>query len=340
LAGHYGAVRGLAFLADESGLISASEDESIRLWKATDPAVPPLVFLSAHSPEALCVAYSPDGKWLITGGADKNIAIRDSVSGVARRSLRGHTGRVNRLAVSSDSTQVASSSGDGTVRIWSIRRGEENAVFNAWNEKFVAARSVAFSPDGRTLASGADDGTIKLRDVNDQKELHVLAGQTLPVTSLVFTSDGSLLISATGDWRNNRVACEIRLWEVMSGKELAQLQGCTSEIKCIAIDKGGGLLASTEANSDLRLWDVVNRKVLRTIRLESLSGSLAFSPDGQRLATGHYSGSITLWDVPGLTPIQRYTGHAKGIPGIAFSADGKFLATTGTDGKLAIWPVQ
>jgi WD40 repeat protein len=296
--------------------------------------------MSAHSPEALSVAFSPDGKWMITGGADKNIAVRDSVSGVARRSLRGHTGRVNRLAVSPNSTQVASSSGDGTVRIWSIQRGEESAVFYAWREKFAPARSVAFSPDGRTLASGADDGTVKLWDVKDQKEIHVLAEQSLPVTSLVFTGDGSLLVSATGDWRNNRQPGELRLWEAASGKELAQLKGYTSEIKCIAIDKPGGLLVSTEANNDLRLWDLANRTLLRTIRLESLSGSLAFSPDGQRLATGHYNGGITLWDVPGLTPIQRYAGHTKGIPGIAFSADGKFIATTGTDGKLAIWPVQ
>ena len=177
-------------------------------------------------------------------------------------------------------------------------------------------------------------------DTQDQKELRVLTGQTLPMTSLVFTNDSLLLISATVDWRNNRVVGELPLREVLSGKELGQLKGCTSEIKCIAIDKSGGLLASTETNNDLRLWDLANRSLVRTIRLETVSASLAFSPDGQRLATGHYNGDTTLWDIPALTPLQRYTGHTKGIPGIDFSADGKFLATTGTDGKLAIWPVE
>jgi WD40 repeat protein len=340
LVEHYGAVRGLAFLPDNSGLISASEDESIRFWKAAEQAISPLVLLSAHSPEALCVAFSADGKSLVTGGADKNIAIRDAVSGIARRSLRGHTGRVNRIAISPDSKQLASVSADGTARLWSIEGGDEVWSLSAWREKFAAGRSVAFSSDGRTVASGADDGTIKLWDASDGKELRVLAEQSLPVTSLAFASGGSLLASATGDWRNNRVPGELRLWDVASGQAVAELRGCASEIKCIAIDPNGKWLASTEANSDLRLWDLTDRRLQKTVRLESLSGSLAFSPDGQRLATGHYSGGITLWSIPEMTPIQRYAGHTKGIPGIAFSADGKFIATTSTDGKLGIWPVQ
>jgi WD40 repeat protein len=340
LVEHYGAVRGLAFLPDNSGLISASEDASIRFWKAADQAISPLVLLSAHSPEALCVAFSADGKLLVTGGADKNIAVRDPASGVLQRPLRGHAGRVNRLAISPDSKQLASISGDGTARIWSIQRGVEEEVFNVWREKVAAGRSVAFSPDGRTLASGADDGTIKIWDVSDGKELRVLTEQSLPVTSLAFASRGSLLASATGDWRNNRQPGELRLWDVASGQAVAELRGCASEIKCIAIDPSGKWLASTEANNDLRLWDLADPRLLRTVRLESLSASLAFSPDGQRLATGHYSGGITLWSIPEMMPIQRYTGHTKGIPGIAFSADGKFIATTSTDGKLGIWPVQ
>jgi WD40 repeat protein len=337
---HSGAVRGLAFLMDNSGLISASEDQSIRFWKATEPALLPLVTLSAHSPEALCAAFSADGKWLVTGGADKNLAIRDAATGMLRQQLHGHTSRVNRIAMSPDSKRAASVSGDGTVRLWSLQQEEEITEFNAWNEKFAAGRAIAFSSDGRTIASGADDGTIKLWDQIDRKLLHTLAEQSLPVTSLVFTNDGSTLLSATGDWRNNRVPGEIRLWEVASGRELAELKGCASEIKCIAVDKNGELLASTEAGSDLHLWNLKNHQLLRTLRLDSLSGSLAFSPDGKRLATGHYSGSIVLWDVPDLKPVQRYTGHTKGIPGIAFRPDGKLIATTGLDGKLSLWPVS
>jgi WD40 repeat protein len=340
MAEHFGPVRGLAFLPDDTGLISASEDQSIRFWKTAEPALRPLVTVSAHSPEALCVVFSPDGKWLVTGGADKNIAVREPVSGAIRRLLRGHTSRVNRLAVAPDSKQVASVSGDGTLRVWSILRGGEESLFHVWREKIAAGRSVAFSPDGRTVASGADDGTIKLWDVSEKKELRALTEQSLPVTSLAFTSGGSLLVSATGDWRNNREPGELRLWDVASGRELAQLKGCASEIKCIAVDPGGTLVASTEANSDLRLWDLASRTLLRTTRLESLSASLSFSPDGKHLVTGHYSGGISLWRTPEMVIVGHFTGHAKGIPGIAFSADGKSIASVGNDGRLGLWPAN
>jgi WD40 repeat protein len=235
---------------------------------------------------------------------------------------------------------VASVSGDGTLRIWSIQSGKEETLFHTWREKIAPGRSVAFSPDGQTVASGSDDGTIKLWDVNEKKELRVLAEQSLPVTSLAFTSGGSLLISATGDWRNNREPGELRLWDVTTGRELAELKGCTAEIKCIAVDKSGALVASTESNGDLRLWDLASRTLLRTVRLESLSASLSFSPDGNRLVTGHYSGGITLWRVPDMAVVGRFSGHAKGIPGIAFSADGKSIASVGNDGRLGIWPTS
>jgi WD40 repeat protein len=340
LTGHADAVTGLAFLPDGSALLSGSADESIRLWKAAAPAINPLVMLPAHKPEALSVAYSPDGNWLITGGADKTVAIRDPGAGNIHRVLRGPTSRVTRIAVSPDSNLVAGVSGDGTVRIWSIAEGEQVAMFNAWREKFAAGRAVAFSADGRTLASGADDGTIKLWSIADEKEIRVLDAQTLPITSLAFSECSSLLASATGDWRNNQRPGELRLWEVASGKELARLDGHTAEIKCLAIDKSGKLLASSANDLVVRLWNLADRTELLTIRLDVLSGSLTFSPDGERLAMGHYSGNVTVWDVPEGTLVQRYVGHTKGVPGIAFSPDGQLLATVSTDGTLGLWPAS
>src|SRR5262249_14165224 len=134
-------------------------------------------------------------------------------------------------------------------------------------------------------------------------------------------------------------AGEIRLWDVGTGNELAQLRGHNSEIKCLSIDASGKLLASTAANRDVRLWNLADRTELRTIRLDTVSGSLDLSPDGKRLAIGQYSGEVTLWDVANGTIIERFAGHTKGIPGIAISPDGKRIATTSTDGKLGLWPV-
>jgi WD40 repeat protein len=88
----------------------------------------------------------------------------------------------------------------------------------------------------------------------------------------------------------------------------------------------------------VRLYDVASRKEFTTIRLDAFGGCLVFSPHGDRLAIGHYSGSVTLWDVPTGTLVQRYAGHAKAVAGIAFSPDGKLLATAGRDGIVSLWP--
>src|SRR5206468_9674558 len=131
--------------------------------------------------------FSPDGKWLVTTGVDRMIAIRDPATGALRGVLRGHTNRVYRAAVSPDSKTLATVSSDGTVRIWSIERGEQTGMFNAGQQKVVAARAVALSSSGDVIASGADDGTIKLWSIKDQKELQQLEMQSLPVTSLAFS---------------------------------------------------------------------------------------------------------------------------------------------------------
>jgi WD40 repeat protein len=127
---------------------------------------------------------------------------------------------------------------------------------------------------------------------------------------------------------------------VASGEQLARLGGHASEIKCIAIDPTGKLLASTASRGEVRLWDLDNRTELKSVRLDSLSGWLAFSPDGKRLAMGHYSGSVSLWDLAEMKLIQRYAGHTKGVPGIAFSPDGKLIASVSTDARLGLWPVE
>ncbi len=335
--GHNGMVSGLAFLADGSGLVSSGFDNAVRLWKAAPPPASALVTLPAHSPEAHTACYSPDGKYLATGGRDGLVALRDPATGEIKRTLKGHNGIVYELAFPPDAAVVASAGSDGTVRLWSVSRGEELAKYTAWKDKAAAARTVDFDRAGKLIVSGAWDGTLKLWDADSRTLKQPLVGQALPVTAARFSPDGSLIATATGDWQKWQVMGELRLWNAKTGEEIAALQGHTTEIKRLVFDPEGRRLATSAAGS-IFVWDLAARTITRRIKCDAAATSICFLPDGQRLAAGEAKGGVNVWDIASGKIVERYAGHQKLVSGISASPDGKHIATTSHDGTLSIWP--
>jgi dipeptidyl aminopeptidase/acylaminoacyl peptidase len=159
--------------------------------------------------------------------------------------------------------------------------------------------SVAFSPDGKTLASGSGDvGTISLLDVATGKEQATLEGRDGRVTSVAYSPDGKTL--ASGNWDGT-----IKLWDVATGKEQATLKGHTNWVNSVAFSPDGKTLASGGGASiagefkpgEVNLWDVATGKERATLKGHTIVVSVAFSSDGKTLASGSYDKTIKLWDV-------------------------------------------
>src|SRR6476661_7050801 len=180
-----------------------------------------------------------------------------------------------------------------------------------------SVRSVAFSPDGLTLASASFDNTIKLWNLQTQKSIATLTGHRNSVRSVAFSPDSKTLASASFD-------NTIKLWNVETQKPIATLRGHSNQVLSVAFSPDGKTLASASSDNTIKLWHLPTQKPIATLTDHSDSvWSVAFSPDGKTLASASSDNTIKLWNLQTQKPIVTLTGHRNSVRSLAFSQDGK-----------------
>lgn len=191
--------------------------------------------------------------------------------------------------------------------------------------------TLAFSPDGKTVASGSSDSNIILWDVASGRELRTLSGHTKKVTSVAFSPDGTMVASASRD-------DTVRLWAVASGQLLNTLDRNLGLAKFVAFSPDGKMIvAGGEAKT--KLWLVVGGKELFT--LSGLSAtSIAFSPDGNTLVLGSFDHTLKLLDVASGELRRTLSGHSSSVTSVAFASDGKTVVSGSWDKTLKLWNAE
>jgi len=212
--------------------------------------------------------------------------------------LKGHSDSVNSIAFSPDGSLLASGSDDTTIKLWDVKSHSEIATLKGHSN---SVNSIAFSPDGNLLASGSDDKTIKLWDVRSRTLFGTLQHSTGSVYSIIFSPDGSLIASGSGDKT-------VKLWDVRS-KTLLETFQHSDDVTSFAFSPDSTLLAIGGRDGIIKLWGVKNLEEIVALKgnpnnvtdmLRGYSGevnSVAFSPDGNLLASGYWGRTILLWDM-------------------------------------------
>ena len=318
---HQDTIRRAVFSPDGARILTASWDETAKLW---DAASGKLIASFAHQGIVYHAAFSPDGARILTASADKTAKLWNPVSGRLIASF-GHQHSVNSAVFSPDGTRILTASRDKTAKLWDATSGKLIVSFSHQDE----VNDAEFSPDGARILTASWDKTAKLWDAASGKLIASFEHQGI-VNRAEFSPDGDRILTASKD-------STAKLWDAASGKLIVSFphQG---EVNSAEFSPDGGRILTASWDKTAKLWDATLGKLIASFdHQDGLSGA-KFSPDGARILTGSIDKTAKLWDAASGKLIASFA-HQDGVTHVIFSPDGARTLTASTDKTAKLWDV-
>jgi WD40 repeat protein len=331
-------VNSVAYSPDGRRLASGSSDGVVKVWDA-DRGKETVAF--HHADGIMSLAFSPDGRRLVAAAGNKIVKVWDVTTQKETLVLRGHKDSVTSVAFSPDGWRLASGSADGAVKVWDATAPAEAVTLEP---PFGSITDIAFDPDGRKLAVAGDDRVVRVVDTTTGMAVCTLAGHCAAVLGVAYSPDGRRLASVGYDRT-------VRVWDATNGFELFCLRGHTASIRAVAFSPDGQRLASISRGpagggqpvpGETMIWDLSKGSTVLTLPGRTEPGNLrvlahlAFSPDGERLATTD-GRTVRVWNADTGQESLTLPSLEGFVQRMAYSPDGSRLAAVSQDGSVKVW---
>jgi WD40 repeat protein len=324
--GHAGWVRGCAWSPDGCSIVSASTDNSLRVWDAASGRCN--LTLQGHSGPVLGCAWSPDGRSIVSASFDGTMRVWVAASGRCNLTLQGHSGPVLGCAWSPDGRSIVSASTDNSLRVWDAVSSRCNLTLQGHSR---AVNGCAWSPDGRSIVSASRDNSLRVWDAASGRCNLTLQGHSGPVLGCAWSPDGRSIVSASDDK-------SLRVWDAASGRCNLTLQGHSGTVWGCAWSPDGRSIVSASLDNSLRVWDATSGRCNLTLQghLGTVWGC-AWSPDGRSIVSASRDNSLRVWDAASGRCNLTLQGHSGPVLGCAWSPDGRSIVSASRDNSLRVW---
>jgi len=302
--------------------------EALSVFQAARAQDAQVLAFTGHSDHVDSVAFSPDGRRVVSGSRDKSARIWDASSGQQLLMLSGHTGGLNDAQFSPDGREVVTAAADRTARLWDAASGKELRVLSGHTDYLASA---TFSPDGLRIVTAGGDRTARVWDAASGKQLLVLSGHTAVMRSAAYSADGKRIVTCAFDGTT-------RVWDATSGKQLLVINGPTSLLEWAAFSPDGRRIVTAAYDKTARIFDAASG-----LQLLVLNGhadgvlSASYSPDGRYVVTASLDRTARVWDASSGQQVRVLAGHRHYVHRAVFSPDGRRIVTAASDRTARVW---